>query len=91
VAANSQVYDNTAFGITLFTLRPHSYTWRFDREQVAGNGTLTDQGSARCNADPDPGDGDQGNAQVQRQTAARVGGRSTRPSSLRSRAVSGSE
>jgi hypothetical protein len=62
VAANSQVYDNTAFGITLFTLRPHSYTWRFYREQVAGNGTLTDQGSTRCNAAPDPGDGDQGNA-----------------------------
>jgi 3',5'-cyclic AMP phosphodiesterase CpdA len=48
-AANSELYDNTTFGVLLLTLHPHSYQWNFTREPVAGNGTLTDQGSAPCN------------------------------------------
>lgn len=48
-AANSLVYNVTTFGVTLFTLHPHSYRWQFYREPAAGNGTLTDSGSAPCN------------------------------------------
>jgi hypothetical protein len=51
-AANSQLYNVTTFGVNLFTLYPHSYSWRFSREAVAGNGTLADSGSSRCNTAP---------------------------------------
>jgi hypothetical protein len=49
MAANSRLYDVTTFGVTLFTLYPHSYHWQFIREPVQGNGTLVDQGWGRCN------------------------------------------
>jgi hypothetical protein len=48
-AANSEIYNNTAFGITIFTLRPHSYQWRFYPAPVAGNGSFSDQGTSPCN------------------------------------------
>lgn len=48
-APNSQVYNDTAFGITLFTLHPHSYEWTFYPEQVPGNPQFIDHGSGRCN------------------------------------------
>jgi len=48
-AANSQVFADTTYGVTLFGLHRNSYDWRFYRESVAGNGTFVDQGSARCN------------------------------------------
>lgn len=48
-AQNSQNYNNTAFGITLFTLLPHGYRWRFNPATTPGNGTFTDQGSSPCN------------------------------------------
>jgi Calcineurin-like phosphoesterase len=48
-AANSQVYNDTAFGVTVFTLLPHGYRWRFYPAAVAGNGSFTDQGKAPCN------------------------------------------
>jgi hypothetical protein len=48
-AANSEVYNTTAFGVTLFTLGPRSYRWRFYPARVAGNGSFTDQGSGLCN------------------------------------------
>jgi hypothetical protein len=50
MAANSELYNVTTFGVTLFTLHRHGYSWRFYREPVPGNGTLTDSGSARYNA-----------------------------------------
>lgn len=56
MAANSEVYNVTTFGATLFTLHHHSYSWRFYREPMAGNGTLTDQGSGQCNQQADSGD-----------------------------------
>ncbi len=49
-ASNSQVYDDTAFGVTLFTLHPGWYQWRFYPEQAPGNPQFVDQGTGRCNA-----------------------------------------
>lgn len=49
-APNSQVYNDTAFGVTLFTLHPHSYQWRFYPEPVPGNPQFVDRGAGRCNA-----------------------------------------
>ena len=49
-APNSQVYNDTAFGVTLFTLYPHSYEWTFYPEQVPGNPQFVDHGFGRCNA-----------------------------------------
>ena len=48
-APNSQSYNNTAYGITLFTLLPHSYQWRFYPAVSADNGNFSDHGSAPCN------------------------------------------
>jgi hypothetical protein len=49
VAANSQVRNNTTFGILALTLHPASYDWKF----VPESGTFTDSGSATCH-DPAP-------------------------------------
>jgi hypothetical protein len=49
-AANSEVYDATTLGVSLFTLHRRSYEWTFFREPVAGNGSFIDHGSAACNA-----------------------------------------
>jgi len=49
-AANSEVYDITTLGVSLFTLHGRSYEWTFYREPVDGNGIFIDHGSARCNA-----------------------------------------
>jgi 3',5'-cyclic AMP phosphodiesterase CpdA len=49
-APNSQIYNDTAFGITLFTLYPHGYEWTFYPEPVAGNPQFIDHGFGRCNA-----------------------------------------
>jgi hypothetical protein len=54
-APNSQVYNDTAFGVTLFTLRPDSYSWQFYPEQVPGNPDFVDSGSGRCNTPGHPG------------------------------------
>lgn len=43
-AANSEVRDNTSFGILDLTLRQGGYDWRF----VPATGTFTDAGSASC-------------------------------------------
>jgi hypothetical protein len=48
-AANSEVYDNTTFGVLVLRLHPHSYQWSFVRAPIAGNGVLVDSGSAPCN------------------------------------------
>jgi acid phosphatase type 7 len=48
-APNSEIYNVTTVGVTVFTLHPHSYHWRFYRAPVAGNGSFLDQGSAPCN------------------------------------------
>ncbi|MDQ6836261.1 MAG: metallophosphoesterase, partial [Actinomycetota bacterium] len=47
-APHSQVYRDTAFGVTLFTLRPHGYSWAFHSEPVAGNPAFSDHGSGAC-------------------------------------------
>jgi hypothetical protein len=49
MAANSELYDVTTLGVTLFTLHRNSYSWRFYREPVNGNGALADTGTGRCN------------------------------------------
>ena len=46
VAANSEVRDNTTFGILELTLHPTGYEWQF--VPAAGSGTFTDSGSAPC-------------------------------------------
>jgi hypothetical protein len=51
-AANSQIYDVTTFGVLVLTLNTNSYQWNFIRAPVAGNGVLTDSGSAACNTPP---------------------------------------
>jgi acid phosphatase type 7 len=48
-AANREVYNDTSFGVTLFTLHPHSYQWHFYPADVPGNGSFTDQGTGPCN------------------------------------------
>jgi hypothetical protein len=48
-AANSQTYNVTTYGVTIFTLYRHSYSWRFYRDPVPGNGRFADRGSAGCN------------------------------------------
>jgi hypothetical protein len=45
IHANSQVFDNTTFGVLKLTLRPGGYDWRF--VPVAG-GTFTDSGTDSC-------------------------------------------
>ena len=42
---NSQVHNNTTYGILKLTLRPTSYDWQF--VPVAGQ-TFTDSGSTAC-------------------------------------------
>jgi acid phosphatase type 7 len=46
---NSQVRDNTAFGVLEMTLHPHSYDWRFVPAQGR---TFTDSGTERCHGAP---------------------------------------
>jgi acid phosphatase type 7 len=53
MAANSEVYNVTTYGVTLFTLRSHTYSWQFYRAPIGGNGTLADAGSGRCNTQPE--------------------------------------
>jgi acid phosphatase type 7 len=43
--ANSEVHDDTSYGVLKLTLHPHSYEWQF--VPVAGE-TFTDSGSGRC-------------------------------------------
>jgi hypothetical protein len=50
MAANSQLYNVTTYGVTMFTLTGRAYHWRFYRAPIAGNGTLVDEGSGQCNA-----------------------------------------
>jgi hypothetical protein len=45
IAANSEVRDNTTFGILELTLHPGSYDWRF---VPAAGGSFTDSGTASC-------------------------------------------
>jgi hypothetical protein len=42
---NSEVRDNTAYGVIKFTLSPGAYAWRFI--PIAGS-TFTDSGSGTC-------------------------------------------
>jgi hypothetical protein len=51
-ARNSQAYSDTAFGVTLFTLRNNRYSWSFHPEPVVGNPQFTDHGSGGCNRPP---------------------------------------
>jgi acid phosphatase type 7 len=55
-APNSQLYDVTTFGVTLFKLHSDRYSWSFYRDPIAGNGALTDQGSGRCNSPSESGE-----------------------------------
>jgi hypothetical protein len=45
ILSNSEVHDNTSFGVLKLTLHPGSYDWQFI--PVAGS-TFTDSGSATC-------------------------------------------
>ncbi|HSF16449.1 MAG TPA: Ig-like domain-containing protein, partial [Vicinamibacteria bacterium] len=51
IAANSEVRDNTSFGVLKLTLWPNSYDWEFI--PVAG-ASFSDSGSASCNGDVSP-------------------------------------
>ena len=48
VQPNSEVRDNTTYGVLRLTLRKDSYDWQFLPAQHAGNGKLTDKGSGTC-------------------------------------------
>jgi hypothetical protein len=48
IAANSEVRDNTTFGVLKLTLHPTSFDWQFLPEAASGNGTFTDAGSQAC-------------------------------------------
>lgn len=45
LAANSEVFDSSTYGLLKLTLKDGSYEWEF---LSAGVGTFTDSGSARC-------------------------------------------
>jgi hypothetical protein len=45
IAANSEVRDNTSFGVLKLTLRPTGYDWQFI---PAAGSTFTDSGSTEC-------------------------------------------
>ena len=49
VAPNSEVYENTTFGVLKIVLHPTSYDWQFLPES---GGAFTDSGSAWCNFPP---------------------------------------
>jgi len=51
VAANSQVRNDTTFGVLRLTLHPGTYDWQFVPE--AGE-TFTDSGTTACHASPPP-------------------------------------
>lgn len=51
VAANSEVRNNTTFGVLKLTLHPTSYDWQFVPE---AGGSFTDSGSGPCRAAPPP-------------------------------------
>ncbi|MCW2952019.1 MAG: Alkaline phosphatase, partial [Conexibacter sp.] len=44
----SQVFDNTDFAVLMLTLHPASYDWALERD----DGTVLDQGSGQCHAQP---------------------------------------
>jgi len=46
IEPNSEVRNNTTFGIIELTLHPHGYDWHF--LPAPGTGTFTDRGSASC-------------------------------------------
>ena len=48
VQPNSEVRDNTTYGVLRLTLHKDSYDWQFLPAQHAGNGKLTDKGSGTC-------------------------------------------
>jgi hypothetical protein len=47
-ARNSQVFDDTTFGVLKLTLHASSYDWSFQPSSFTGNGTFTDSGSGSC-------------------------------------------
>jgi hypothetical protein len=48
IQPNSQVRDNTTYGVMKLTLRSDGYDWQFLPDQQAGNGKFTDKGSGNC-------------------------------------------
>ena len=51
IAPNSEVRDNTAYGVLKLTLNADTYTWQFI---PAGAGAFTDAGSGSCHPAPAP-------------------------------------
>jgi len=48
IQPNSEVRDNTTYGVLKLTLRSDSYDWQYLPAKHAGNGTFTDKGTATC-------------------------------------------
>jgi hypothetical protein len=48
VQPNSEVRDNTTYGVMKLTLRADSYDWQFIPDTQAGNGKFTDKGTGTC-------------------------------------------
>jgi hypothetical protein len=48
VAANSEIRDNSSYGVIKLTLKPGAYDWEF----VPATGTFTDKGSGTCTPKP---------------------------------------
>jgi hypothetical protein len=48
IQPNSQVRDNTTYGVMKLTLRSDGYDWQFIPDTQAGNGKFTDQGTGTC-------------------------------------------
>jgi hypothetical protein len=48
IQPNSEVRDNTTYGVLKLTLRAGSYDWQYLPAQHAGNGKFTDKGSGTC-------------------------------------------
>lgn len=48
IQPNSEVRDNSTYGVLKLNLRPDSYDWQYEPAKHAGNGTFTDKGSGTC-------------------------------------------
>ena len=48
VAANSEIRDNSSYGVIKLTLKPGAYDWEF----MPATGTFTDKGSGPCTPKP---------------------------------------
>jgi calcineurin-like phosphoesterase family protein len=53
IQPNSEVRNNTTYGVLSLTLSKHSYDWQFLPDKQSGNGQFVDSGSGQCHGVPE--------------------------------------